>query len=510
MSTVKCVPELQIVFFLAKDGFIESFLISHVHIAKIKSEGFNPNGAEQGYHPQQGFGDECAGKQTQFFTSEDMGSVIDDLWSIYSFSQETGIEKVVTLPSSVPESIPEFVPVQTMHFNAARPLVLSSRSSMMLETNPENPMVQRITEFAVLPKKKACTGVLTSLELRNSYKPSHNWLQGEKLNGEIVQVATNSSGGSRLSTEEIVRVAAARYIELSSLIEGDNSILRHPLGLSSSGLTSEEIQNVELARLLLAAADKVSNQQYDRASNLLRQCENFSSHLGHPVQRLVYYFSDALQERINRETGRLSAKRPRDKGIPAEDVVKEMLADHPIHLITQKTLPFSQVIQFTSIQTILDNVVTMKRIHLINLSIKHGLQCTILMQALATRSSCPVDYLRITVVGTSEESLLVTGQRLVSFAETLSLSFDFRVVAVADIKDLREDMFEIEPGEALAVYSSLDMSSMIVRPNSLDNLIRVMRKLKPSIMAIVDLEANHNSPSFITRFTKPCSSTAPT
>ncbi|KAH7666615.1 Transcription factor GRAS domain-containing protein [Dioscorea alata] len=446
-------------------------------------EGFNPNGA------QEGFEDECSVKQTQLFTTEDVGNVVvDDFWSIYSFNQESQTDKGTILPSSVTESIPEFIPPQT-------PL-------MVFETNLENPIVQDITEF-VLPKKKSCTGVLSSLEILNSYKPCHNRLQVGNLNEEIVGFDSNSLDGEmRLSTEEIVKFAAARYIELSSPTEGDNSMLRNPLGLSLSGFNNEEIQNVELASLLLAAAEKVSNQQYDRASNLLRQCETFSSHCGNPVQRLVYYFSDALQERIDRETGRLSAKRPRDKGIPAEDAAKEMLASHPIHLITQKTLPFSQVIQFTSIQTILDNVATMKRIHLVNLSIKHGFQCTILMQALATRSSCPVDYLRITGVGASKEAVLVTGQRLVSFAETLSLPFDFRVVAVSDMKDLREDMFEIEPDEALAVYSSLDMNSMIVRPKSLENLIRVMRKLKPIIMMIIDLEANHNSPSFITRFTE--------
>ncbi|KAE8009349.1 hypothetical protein FH972_005789 [Carpinus fangiana] len=41
---------------------------------------------------------------------------------------------------------------------------------------------------------------------------------------------------------------------------------------------------------------------------------------------------------------------------------------------------------------------------------------------------------------------------------------------------------------------------MVSRPGCLENLMRVIRNLNPSMMVVVEVEANHNSPSFVNRF----------
>lgn len=101
-----------------------------------------------------------------------------------------------------------------------------------------------------------------------------------------------------------------------------------------------------------------------------------------------------------------------------------------------------------------------------------------------------------------EDLIIMTGKRLSSFAESLSLPFNFKQVTVPDMKELREDMFELEEGETVGVYSSLDMNNLILKPESLDNLMKVLQKVKPCLMTVIDVEANHNSSSFINRFTE--------
>nr|GMD19933.1 stress response protein NST1-like isoform X2 [Ipomoea batatas] len=79
---------------------------------------------------------------------------------------------------------------------------------------------------------------------------------------------------------------------------------KQPFSLAS--LTAHETRDVELVHLLLAAAEDVSRRQYDVAANLISRCMWTASHSGNPVQRLVFYFAEALKERIDRETtGRL-------------------------------------------------------------------------------------------------------------------------------------------------------------------------------------------------------------
>lgn len=55
-----------------------------------------------------------------------------------------------------------------------------------------------------------------------------------------------------MSTEEMMRIDAAHFVQLSSPNDGDSSIQRLPFGISLSNLTAKEIKNVELASLLLA------------------------------------------------------------------------------------------------------------------------------------------------------------------------------------------------------------------------------------------------------------------
>ena len=53
---------------------------------------------------------------------------------------------------------------------------------------------------------------------------------------------------------------------------------------------------------------------------------------GNAAQRVVYYFSDALKERIDRENGKLPPKRQKEMGtMTPQDAVRAVLTNHPVH-----------------------------------------------------------------------------------------------------------------------------------------------------------------------------------
>lgn len=62
--------------------------------------------------------------------------------------------------------------------------------------------------------------------------------------------------------------------------------------------------------------------------------------------------------------------------------------------------------------------------------------------------------------------MATTGKMLSSFSSSLKLTFELRAIIVAGVKDLREDMFELREGEAIGISASLDMSGLVVKPES--------------------------------------------
>ncbi|KAF5726368.1 putative DELLA protein RGL2 [Tripterygium wilfordii] len=338
---------------------------------------------------------------------------------------------------------------------------------------------------------------LSSLELLRNYGSGVKKLRGKEFASGNTN--NNENHQKKPSTEEIMRIAGARYIQFSDQMYDDYSMLMHPFGHALSGLSDEETRDVELAHLLLNAAEKVGSQEFERASRLLSRCEWIASQQGNSVQRIVHHFSVALRERIDRETGTFAKKSylvqektPSNDGL---DYELSMLEHH-------QAIPFSQVMQFTAVQSLIENLGSAKKIHLIDLAIRSGVHWTAFMQALGEREQIPLQLLKITAIGSIEKSHQIEeiGKRLSSFAKSMNLPFSFKVVYVLDMNDIREEMFEIRYDEALAVHSKMFLRTLISRPSCLENLMRVIKNLNPCIMVIQEVEANHNSPSFVNRY----------
>ncbi|CAN1784462.1 DELLA protein GAI [Linum perenne] len=278
-----------------------------------------------------------------------------------------------------------------------------------------------------------------------------------------VEVVEEADSVVRLSTEELFRIAGARFIQSYSK-SGD--LGTNPCDISFSGvLSDEERENVELVEFLLTAAEKVGDGQFERAAKLLVACDLKSSAVA-SVHEMMHQPRECLLEFYEK-------------------------------------LPFGQVTNFAAIQAVVDSVANATRIHIVDFNIKNGEQWTIFMQALISRpEENPVEHLKITSIGTMYKDMLEeTGQRLTEFAEAMALPFSYKVIMVEDLMELKEDMLEIDfEEESVAVLSEHMFSTLISSVEKMDYVMKVIRKMKPCVMVMTEVEANNNSPLFVNRF----------
>ncbi|KAL2661924.1 hypothetical protein AAZV13_02G010800 [Glycine max] len=331
--------------------------------------------------------------------------------------------------------------------------------------------------------KQVLPSSLASLELLSNYGSRFKRLGKQNISDSSVQTCV---GPQKLSTEEIMRLAGARYIQHSTQLCDDVCIPVHPYGFGLGVLSQEENRDIELAQFLLAAAERVGCQQFERASILLSSHFQWNSSGDGAVQRVVFHFAQALLERIRRETGGKVTLNKCEKNCERE-MFEKLRSDTNMAVTCHQKIPFNQEMQFSGVQAIVENVTSKTKVHLINFDIGCGVQCTALMQALAERQEKQVELLKVTAIGLQGKTELEeTGKGLVVF--------------VTSIIEIKVEQFGIEDNEAVAVYSPYMLRTMVSDSDSLEHLMRVMRKIRPSIMVVLEVEAMHNSPSCVNRF----------
>lgn len=333
-----------------------------------------------------------------------------------------------------------------------------------------------------------------SLEILQKYGSRLRSFNRDEKNVRRYGTECNKKGSQTLSTETIIRLAAEEFIQSSSRSSYELSVLSHPYAGAILGQVQEDFKEVKLVQNLLSCAEKVGDEQYERARRLLLECAKMSSRTGNAVERLAFYFIEALYEKIDRETGKFTGKKLADPQEVSKSLQTTQIAFHNL-------LPLSQITKFAGTQAIVEQVAESRKIHIIDLQIRNGIHCTILMQALASRDKHPVDYLKFTTVATNSRSMIdETGRHLTSFAQSLNLKFTFNVVMVDDILHLNEKLFDLDKDETIAVYADYVLTNWIPQPDCLDNLMRLIRTLNPFVMIVSEVEANCNSPFFVERF----------
>ncbi|XP_071689000.1 DELLA protein RGL1-like [Rutidosis leptorrhynchoides] len=345
-------------------------------------------------------------------------------------------------------------------------------------------------------KSKSTFAPPGSLELISNYQSKFKRLRDDSVDD------TKFKSHESLSTVEIIKLAAEKFIKFSTQRVDGYTMFTHPYGSSAfTSLSVDETRDVELVFQLLTAAEKVGRKHFELATKYLLQCGLVASDESSPIERLVYYLSEALHKRISNETGIHVPTKREKTGLKNETPVA--MGSNPTFLACHQALPFNQILQFSGIQAILDQVGTSSKVHLIDIHIRSGVQWTAMIQAVSEQKS-QIEILKLTAFATSSDVQNVgeTGKRLESFATSLSLPFEFRILLLSDITEVEEQQFDVQEGETVAVYCQKILSTLISRPRSLENLMRVISTINPSIIVVAEVEANHISTSFVNRFTE--------
>ncbi|CAN1170549.1 DELLA protein RGL2 [Linum perenne] len=306
---------------------------------------------------------------------------------------------------------------------------------------------------------------------------------------ERAQQPKSSSPEQETSLPDIIRIASARFINSSS---------------SSSSKLSDHDEEVELVQCLLNAAEEMSREKYEQSICSLDICDSLSSKAGNLTQRVVYYFSQALRKRVYHKSGVNVSSLVEELVKLNIEIEEAVTSPSPIVGIMYEKIPFYQIGQLAAVQAIMDCVEKVKRIHIVDLRIRNGMQWAALMQALASsRKRGNLEILKITaiVTSTSENLINETGERLAKLAKSMNIPFAFRIVAVPNMLEIDQEQLEVDPPrESLVIYSEYALHGLLQKPMQLEAFMVVIRNIHPAIMVVIETEANLNSLNFAHRF----------
>ncbi|CAK9180281.1 unnamed protein product [Ilex paraguariensis] len=205
------------------------------------------------------------------------------------------------------------------------------------------------------------------------------------------------------------------------------------------------------------------------------------------MRKVATYFAEALARKIY--------------GLyPQESAFSDLL-----QMDFYETCPYLKFAHFTANQAILEAFANKKRVHVIDFSMKQGMQWPALIQALALRPGGPPSF-RLTGIGPpshdNTDHLQEVGWKLAQLAETIHVEFEYRGFVANSLADLEASMFDIREGEVVAVNSVFDLHQLLARPGAIEKVLGVVKELKPVILTLVEQEANNNGTVFLERFTE--------
>lgn len=257
---------------------------------------------------------------------------------------------------------------------------------------------------------------------------------------------------------------------------------------------------IRLVHALMACAEAVQQENYKASDVLVKQISMLASSQGGAMRKVAGYFAEALARRIYRPN-------------PQQDCSLDSAFSDILQMHFYESCPYLKFAHFTANQAILEAFAGCRRVHVIDFSMKQGMQWPALMQALALRPGGPPSF-RLTGIGPPQpgntDALHQVGWKLAQLADTIRVEFEYRGFFANSLADLEPYMFESpsstncssdEP-EVVAVNSVFELHRLLARPGALEKVLSTVRAVKPRIVTIVEQEANHNAGSFMERFTE--------
>lgn len=249
-----------------------------------------------------------------------------------------------------------------------------------------------------------------------------------------------------------------------------------------------EHQGFELLSLLNACVEAIGMKEVAAINHFIAKLGELASLKGSTISRLTAYYTEALALRVTRlwpHVFQISPPREFDRGDDESGTALRLL---------NQVSPIPKFLHFTSNEILLRAFEGKDRVHIIDFDLKQGLQWPSLFQSLASRTN-PPSHVRITGVGESKQELNETGDRLAGFAGALNLPFEFHPV-VDRLEDVRLWMLHVKEQETVAVNCAFQLHKTLydATGGALRDFLGLIRSTNPSIVLMVEQEAEHNEP----------------
>lgn len=252
--------------------------------------------------------------------------------------------------------------------------------------------------------------------------------------------------------------------------------------------------------LLFECAAAIHNGNWNEASRMINMLRQRVSIQGEPSERIAAYMVEALAARMA-TSGRGLYKALKCKNPPSSDRLSAMQ-------VLFEACPCFRFGFMAANGAILESFKDETRVHIIDFDINQGSQYYTLLQTLAeTPGKRP--HVRLTGVDDPESvqrvvgGLKIIGQRLEQLAKDLQLSFEFHAVA-AETALVSPSILRCQPGEALVVNFAFQLHHMpdesVSTVNLRDQLLRMIKSLKPKLVTVVEQDVNTNTAPFLSRF----------
>lgn len=252
--------------------------------------------------------------------------------------------------------------------------------------------------------------------------------------------------------------------------------------------------------LLFECAAAIHNENFDEASRMINVLRQQVSIQGDPSERIAAYMVEALVARMATSGGGLYAAL-KCKEAPFSDRLSAMQ-------VLFEVCPCFRFGFVAANGAILEAFKDERRVHIIDFDINQGSQYYTLLQTLA-RTPGKKPHVRLTGVDDPESvrrpvgGLKIIGQRLEQLAEDLEFSFEFQAVA-AETALVSPSILDCRPGEALVVNFAFQLHHLpdesVSTVNLRDQLLRMIKGLKPKLVAVVEQDLNTNTSPFLQRF----------
>ncbi|GAB2279899.1 hypothetical protein Dimus_014535, partial [Dionaea muscipula] len=250
---------------------------------------------------------------------------------------------------------------------------------------------------------------------------------------------------------------------------------------------------VRLVHTLMACAEAVHSDNLKLADTFLKQIGLLAVSQVGAMRKVATYFAEALARRIY-------------KICPQPSSVDSSYSDVLLMHFYQ-TCPYLKFAHLTANQAIFDAFAGADRVHVIDFSMKQGMQWPALMQDLAVRPGGPPVF-TLTAIGPPQtdntDALQQVGWKLAQFADHVGVEFHYRGFVCDSLADLDAAMLDIKQrgpvGETVAVNSVFELHRLLARPGAIEKVLATVRAVKPKIVTVVEQEANHNGPVFLERF----------